>query len=113
LIINSIRHELDRNGDILTFEQTKFVFGGTKTRDPLRKFCAALTYYQRRWVEGPIKSVQKLEAGAMVHRLKDTRGFIDVYLNFEDDYRDYFPAEPPQDPERYKRGDGYLLLSFS
>jgi hypothetical protein len=112
-IINSIRDELDGKRDVLIFEQIKFVFDGTRPGDPLRKFCTALAYYQRRWVEGPIKSSQKLEAGGMMRRLNDIRGFMGAYLNFEDDHRDDFPAEPPQDPERYKRGDGYLLLSFS
>jgi hypothetical protein len=97
-IINNIRDELDNKSDVLTFEQMKFVFDGTKAGNPLRKFCVALTYYQRNWVEGPIKRHQRLEAGRMKRRFKDIGEFMAVYLTFEDDHRKEFRGEPPRDP---------------
>jgi hypothetical protein len=107
-VMDNIQDKLYAQKEALDFDQIAFVFEGTKDTSPsddkLRKFCAAMVYYQRNWGEDRINPDNRLKAEVMERLLRDIDGFMTEYLKFEDDYQTKFRGELPKDP-RSRNGE--------
>ena len=106
-VMNCIRDELEDREGVFSFAQLEYIFRrtmGIGIGNQLREFAVALAYYQRCYVEGAIKTEQKLVAGDMVRLFNELDGFMEAYLQFEDRHKRDFPRDSPKDP-RDRRGE--------
>ncbi|KAE9381922.1 hypothetical protein N431DRAFT_440726 [Stipitochalara longipes BDJ] len=115
--MDSIRDKLDDKGHVFSFEYIKLIFDHTKESgagNPLRKLAVALTYYQRCWVEGPIKTGQKLGAIDMVSRLRileiETERWIPVTFIFMETESLVTPPWTPKKKNDWHRIESMDLL---